>query len=81
MKQTTRMAMNAFRKHSKDQVVFSPSEPKEVRYVVQENMMDCGMVVAGFALALALRLDIGCVPSKFSAQLRHKWCSAISKGL
>ena len=82
LKQKTIMAMNAFRNHSKGQVHFAPcSGPLEMPCVAQQNLHDCGMSVAGFALTLALGLNRSCVPSEFSAQLRAKWCSAISDGL
>ncbi len=47
----------------------------------QENGVDCGMCIAGFALALALGLAIESCPTKFPADLRKRWHAAVVTGI
>jgi len=47
----------------------------------QENHHDCGMCVAGFALTVALGLDITSAPAEYPSQLRARWHDAIEAGI
>ena len=47
----------------------------------QKNYRDCGMSVAGFALSVALGLDITSAPAEYPSQLRARWHDAIEAGI
>ena len=47
----------------------------------QQNNHDCGMCVAGFALTVAVGLDIINAPAEYPSQLRARWHDAIEAGI
>ena len=55
--------------------------PNVTHHPVQDNAVDCGMCVLGFALFLALQLGIDRGPATLSHFLRWKWHVAKADGI
>lgn len=60
---------------------FTAKDPTAVTCARQKNYRDCGMCVAGFALTVALGLDITSTPAEYPSQLRARWHDAIEAGI
>lgn len=75
------LAMQGFEAFGAGVMRFDSAVPRYVACPGQRNHVDCGMCVAGFALSLALGLDISEAPTCYPSQLRKRWHDGISAGV
>ena len=75
--------MVAFKQFSPSdlKVTYNRAKPAVVPCPVQDNAVDCGMCVLGFALSLALQSGIDKSPTTVSHGLRCRWHAAIADGI
>ncbi len=67
--QKARIAMTGFKWYGNQAATFTTQEPTAVTCAKQQNYHDYGMCVAGFALTVALGLDITSAPAEYPSQL------------
>lgn len=74
--------MQGFEAFGDGAVRFTSAQPDVVLDCTQQaNGTDCGMCIAGFALALALGLSVDSLPTQYSRQLRKRWHDCLAEGL
>ena len=81
LEQKAVIIMEAFQEYGNESMCFVTPVPCPVKCPTQVNNDDCGMCIAGYALAIALELTVLDAPVEFPTQLRGKWHACIANAV